>query len=167
MLVEWRFKKPHCHKKEPSSYQLGCFSSIYSLGRCASHSIPFKVKYTFLIPCLLECPSLHLHISPMSFHPSWPTFRPRVRSKYLHRLSDTTLLHTCIQLPGGLKHSIEFLQHWKGVCATVFQNTIALKKANVLTKCHLRWTRSYWIIESSSMLREIINQLVIRISPCS
>ena len=91
MLVEWRFKKPHCHKKEPSSYQLGCFSSIYSLGRCASHSIPFKVKYIFLI--LLECPSLHLHISPMSFHPSWPTFRPRVRSKYLHRISDTTLLH--------------------------------------------------------------------------
>ena len=98
-------------KKEPPSFQLGCFSSIYSLGRCASHSIPFKVKYTFLIPCLLECPSLHLHISPMSFHPSWPTFRPRMRSKYLHRLSDTTLLHTCIQLPGGLKHSIEFLQH--------------------------------------------------------
>ena len=115
MLVEWRFKKPYCHKKEPPSSQLGSFSSIYSLGRCASHSIPFKVKYIFLIPCLLECPSLHLHISPMSFHPSWPTFRPGVRSKYLHRLSDTTLLHTCIQLPGGLKHSIEFLQHWKGV----------------------------------------------------
>ena len=88
----------------------------------------------------------------MSFHPSWPTFRPRVRSKYLHRLSDTTLLHTCIQLPGGLKHSIEFLQHWKGVCATVFKNTIALKKANVLTKCHLSWMRSYWIFERSSML---------------